>query len=174
VTPDSKIYCEKVKLCRFSSGNWSPNSCGLPCLVKVATQLCTSKKSVINWTWLRLSISDWSIIIIGPGGLLLVVPTYMQFQLQFYRWGCQKKNTAKLRHLILYPEWHTEHRWRCSSGFETLIIITCKLQYLKIIARNCCQKTIPIHPRTFWNPEYDETLPNWNRIEQGQSSATSL
>ncbi len=22
VTPDNKIYCEKVKMCRFSSGNW--------------------------------------------------------------------------------------------------------------------------------------------------------
>jgi hypothetical protein len=22
VTPDSKIYCEKIKMCRFSSGNW--------------------------------------------------------------------------------------------------------------------------------------------------------
>jgi hypothetical protein len=22
VTPDSKIYCEKVKMCRFSSGHW--------------------------------------------------------------------------------------------------------------------------------------------------------
>jgi hypothetical protein len=22
VTPDGKIYCEKVKMCRFSSGNW--------------------------------------------------------------------------------------------------------------------------------------------------------
>ncbi len=22
VTPDSKIYCKKVKMCRFSSGNW--------------------------------------------------------------------------------------------------------------------------------------------------------
>jgi hypothetical protein len=32
---------------------------------------------------------------IGPGGLQLVVPTYLQFQLQFYWWGCQK-NTAKL------------------------------------------------------------------------------
>jgi hypothetical protein len=27
---------------------------------------------------------------IGPDGLLLVVPTYLQFQLQFYGWGCQK------------------------------------------------------------------------------------
>jgi hypothetical protein len=37
---------------------------------------------------------------IGPGGLLLVVPTYMP-SLHFYWWGCQKKQTAKLRHLIL-------------------------------------------------------------------------
>ncbi len=58
------------------------------------------KKSVINRTRLRLSIFDWSIIMIGPGGLLLVVPTYMQFELQFYWWGCQKEK-PKLRHLIL-------------------------------------------------------------------------
>jgi hypothetical protein len=37
---------------------------------------------------------------IGLGGLLLVVPTYMQLQSQFYWWGCQQKK-AKLRHLIL-------------------------------------------------------------------------
>ncbi len=60
------------------------------------------KKSVINWTWLRLSIFDWSIIMIGPGGLLLVVPTYLQFQLQFYWWGCQKKKQLNLRHFILF------------------------------------------------------------------------
>jgi hypothetical protein len=70
VTPDSKIYCEKVRLFQFSSGNWffsAPDSCTLPRQVNGATQLCTSKKkSVINWTWLRLSIfslvdhSDWS------------------------------------------------------------------------------------------------------------------
>jgi hypothetical protein len=36
---------------------------------------------------------------IGPGGLLLVVPKYLQFPIQFYWWGCQKK--GKLRHLIL-------------------------------------------------------------------------
>jgi hypothetical protein len=33
---------------------------------------------------------------IGPGGLLLVVPTYLQFQLQFYWWGCQKKSQLNL------------------------------------------------------------------------------
>jgi hypothetical protein len=51
------------------------------------------QKRVINWTWLRLSISDWSIIMIGRGGFLLVVPTNMEFQLQFYWWGCQKKTS---------------------------------------------------------------------------------
>jgi hypothetical protein len=71
-------------------------------------------KSVINWTWLQLSIFDWSIIMIGPGGLLLVVRTYMQFQLRFYWWGCPKKQQLNLDILFYYPEWHTEHRWRCS------------------------------------------------------------
>ncbi len=59
----------------------TPNSCSLPWLVKGTTQLCTRLKSVINWTWLQLSISHWSIIMIGSGGLLLVVPTYMQLRL---------------------------------------------------------------------------------------------
>jgi hypothetical protein len=60
--------------------------------------LWTSKRSVINCTWLQLSVSDWSIIMIAPSGLLLVVPTYMQF----YCWGCKKKKKrAKRRHLIL-------------------------------------------------------------------------
>jgi hypothetical protein len=54
-----------------------------------------TKKSVINWTWLRLNIFDWLIMIV-PGGLLLIVPTYMQFRLQFYWWGCPQKNQLNL------------------------------------------------------------------------------
>jgi hypothetical protein len=101
VTPDSTIYCGKVKMCRFSSGNWlfCNKFVYLAVAVKRAHSCAPPKKSVINWTWLRLSISDWSIIMIGPGGLLLVVPMNMQFQLQFYCWGCPKQ-TAKLKHLI--------------------------------------------------------------------------
>jgi hypothetical protein len=72
-------------------GFFAPNSCSLPWLVKSTTR-APQKKSVINWTQPWFSIFDWSIIMIGPGGLLLVVPTYMQFQLQFYWWGCQNKN----------------------------------------------------------------------------------
>jgi hypothetical protein len=48
VTPDSKIYCEKVKRCRFSSENWFFCTKFVQLapwlLVNVATQMCTSKK----------------------------------------------------------------------------------------------------------------------------------
>jgi hypothetical protein len=39
---------------------------------------------------------------IGPGGLLLVVPTYLQFPVTVLLVGLpKKKGAAKLRHLIL-------------------------------------------------------------------------
>jgi len=102
VTPDSKIYCEKVKMCRFSSGNRfflhqirekvkmcrfsSGNRFFFTKFVQLAmagtrrnTVVHPPKQSVINWTWQRLSISDWSIIMIGPDGLLLVVPIYSSY-----------------------------------------------------------------------------------------------
>jgi hypothetical protein len=68
VTPDSKIYCETVKMCRFSSGNWffCLNSCSLPWLVKGATQLCISNKecnkldlTAAQYFWL-VDHNDWS------------------------------------------------------------------------------------------------------------------
>jgi hypothetical protein len=33
---------------------------------------------------------------IGPGDFLLMLPTDMQFQLQFYWWGCKKKEQLNL------------------------------------------------------------------------------
>jgi hypothetical protein len=65
----------------------APNSRSLPWLVKGATQLCTSEKELVDH-------NDWS------RWFAIIVPTYMQFQLQVYWWCCQKKETAKLRHLI--------------------------------------------------------------------------
>jgi hypothetical protein len=38
-------------------------------------------KSVIKMMWLVLSVFDWPIIMIGPGGLLLVVPHLFAVQL---------------------------------------------------------------------------------------------
>jgi hypothetical protein len=65
----------------FSSENGfsAPNSCSLLWVVKGATQLGTSKNEC-NYIGPNCN----SVFLIGPGGLLLVVPTYMQFQLQFY------------------------------------------------------------------------------------------
>jgi hypothetical protein len=68
ITPDSKIYCEKVKMCRFSSGKWffCTNLWRLPWLVKGSTQLCTSKKecnkldlTAAQYFWL-VDHNDWS------------------------------------------------------------------------------------------------------------------
>jgi hypothetical protein len=82
VTPDSKIYCEKVKICQFSSGKWffCTKFVHLAVASKGATQLCTSKKECDKLN------------LIGPGDLLLVVPTYMQFHLQLLV-GLPKKNS---------------------------------------------------------------------------------
>jgi hypothetical protein len=70
--------------------------------------LCTCcSKSVINWTWLLLSISDWPIIMIGPCGLLLVVPpTYLLSQFQFL-WMRFKKWISKLGCEKYFLQGHT-------------------------------------------------------------------
>jgi hypothetical protein len=36
---------------------------------------------------LLFSVSDWPIVMIGPDGLLLVAPTDLLSQFQFYGWG---------------------------------------------------------------------------------------
>jgi len=97
-----KFIAKQSKSARLAQeiGFSAPNLCSLPWLVKCVTQLCTSKKECDK---LDLTAAQYFWLVnhkIGPGGLLLVVSTYMQFQFQFYWWGCQKK-TAKLRHLIL-------------------------------------------------------------------------
>ncbi len=82
-------------MCRFSSSFLHQIRA---VAAKGTTQVCTSKKGVYvtNWTRLRLSISDWSIMLIGPGGLLLVVPTYMQFQLDSFIGGVAKNKQLNL------------------------------------------------------------------------------
>jgi hypothetical protein len=53
---------------------------------------------------------------IGPDGLLLVVPTYMQSQFQFF--GLKKNpKKNKLGCLKCFCRGsHTEHQWGCSKG----------------------------------------------------------
>jgi hypothetical protein len=53
------------------------------------------EKSVIKYDLSEclLPVFDWSIIMIGPGGLLLVVPTYLQSPaFSFMCGGCRKVN----------------------------------------------------------------------------------
>jgi len=76
-----KFMVQKSKCASLAQeiGFSASTSCILLCWNKAQHNYAPPKKSVINWTWLRLSIPDLSIIMIGPGGLLLIVPTYMQF-----------------------------------------------------------------------------------------------
>jgi hypothetical protein len=97
VTPHSKICCEKVKMCWFSSGNWffCTKFVQLARAGKRHNTVMHLQKRVINWTWLRLSIYDWLIIMIGPGGLLSVVLTYMQLVIDLLV-GLPKKKQLNL------------------------------------------------------------------------------
>jgi hypothetical protein len=74
--PHSKNYCEKVKMCRFSSRNSFFRTKFVQLLAVAAAQ----------YFWLDH-------IMIGPCGLQLVVPTYLQFQIQFYWWVCHRINS---------------------------------------------------------------------------------
>ncbi len=54
------------------------------------------EKSVINMIRLLLHVFDWPIEMIGTGGLLVVVPTYLQSPFQFYGWGWRKSKQLNL------------------------------------------------------------------------------
>ncbi len=90
-----KFIAEKSKCAGLAQeiGFFAPNLCILRWLVMGATQLCTSRKECNK---LDLTAAQYFWLVdykIGPGGLLLVVSTNMQFPLQFYWWGCQQKNS---------------------------------------------------------------------------------
>ncbi len=60
---------------------------------KAQQQRCApAERSVINMICLLVSVSDSPIIMIGPGGLLLVVVPhfYLLSQFRFYGWGGKK------------------------------------------------------------------------------------
>jgi hypothetical protein len=82
-----------------------------------STTLHLGEKIVINMIWLRLSISNWLIVMIGPGGLLLVVLSHLYVvPVSVWRVGLQKKYiTNKLECEKCFCSSHTEHHWRCSN-----------------------------------------------------------
>jgi hypothetical protein len=94
----SKIGWRKVKICQFGSGKWiwlsiigqfavPAKSCNTKNI-----QYRPQKKSVINGIWQLLSVSNRSIIMIGPSGLLLVVPHIYALPVSVLWLGLQKIN----------------------------------------------------------------------------------
>ncbi len=70
----------------------APNLCSL--LPKAATQFCTSKKECNKLDLIQISISHWSVIMIGPGGLQLVVPQVYAIAVTVLLVGLPKKNSS--------------------------------------------------------------------------------
>jgi hypothetical protein len=88
-----KIRWRKVNICRFGSWKWFFSwmfSQFVEAGKKHRKAVHLLEKSVINMIWLLVFGFDWPIRMIGPSGLLLVVPTYLQLLFQFYGWGCKK------------------------------------------------------------------------------------
>ncbi len=118
VTPDSKIYCKKVKMCWFSSGHWfsAPNSCILPWLVDGATQLCTSKTECNR---LDLTAAQYFFWLVDHNDrsrwFAISSPHVYADPFTVVLVGLPKQIQLNLDILFYYPEWHTEHRWRCSK-----------------------------------------------------------
>ncbi len=104
VTPDSKIYCEKGKMCRCSSleiGFSAPNSCSLPRLVKGPTQLCTSQKECNEL--LQTGAQYWSMRVIWSRWFAISSPPCICSSSFSFIGGVVKRKTAKLKHLVLLP-----------------------------------------------------------------------
>jgi hypothetical protein len=66
------------------AGKWHSNGVHTP-----------AQKSLIDMIWILL-LFHCPIIMIGPGGLLLIVTTYLLCQFQFYGWGVAKEYITKL------------------------------------------------------------------------------
>jgi len=80
-----------------------------------AQQPCApAKKSVINMIYLLLSVSDWPIIMIGPGGFLLIVPHPFPVPVSVLLVVLQKEYITKLGCEKYFRRSHTEQRCRRS------------------------------------------------------------
>jgi hypothetical protein len=93
----------------------------IACLVcggwwKAEGHCAPTQKSVIDMIWLLLSVSDRPIIMIGPGGLLLVVPHLFAVPVSVYGRGCKKANNLNLDVKNIIAGLHIEHCWRSSNN----------------------------------------------------------
>jgi hypothetical protein len=61
-------------------------------------------------------VFDWPIIMIDPGGLLLVVPTYLQSPFSVLRVALEKSKQLNLDVRNFFVGSHIEPQWGCSKG----------------------------------------------------------
>jgi len=70
-------------------------------LVEGAAALCNYSKECNKYDLTATRVSDWSIIMIGPGGLLLVVPHVLEVPVSVLWVDCHLLNLKKQRFLEL-------------------------------------------------------------------------
>jgi hypothetical protein len=111
----SKIGGRKSNLCPFGSRKWFSLSVTAHVAVAGKKRCAPAEKSVINMISLVLSVFDWPIIMIGPGGLLLVVPPPIPICCPSFSFiGGFAKMQLNLDVKNIFGGSHTEHSWRCS------------------------------------------------------------
>jgi len=90
------IGWRKVKTCQYGSRKWFwPSTFAQTAKPgKICITAVNLLENVINMIWLLLPVSDWPILMIAPGGLLLVVPHLLQSQISFMC-GVAKKQITK-------------------------------------------------------------------------------
>jgi len=97
-TPN-KIKC--FNMCWFGSRKWfwllSPQAFTMFAVAgnMPGHAIYPAEKSIINMIWLLFSVFDWSIIMISPGGLLLVVPHVVAVLVSVWWAGLQKSKLTK-------------------------------------------------------------------------------
>ncbi len=84
-------------------------------LVKGAATVCTCRKQFNKHDLTAAQFSDWPITMIGPAGLLLVVPQLFAIPVSVLWVGFLNSVKLNLDVKNFFAGLHTEHLWRCSK-----------------------------------------------------------
>jgi hypothetical protein len=121
----SKIGWRKLKTCWFGSRKRFWLCIIAQCVWRLGkgTEQSQKKNSVIRRIWLLVTVSDWSIIMIGPGGLLLVFRHLFAVPVSVLWVGLQKSKLLNLdvkKYFCSITCW--AHSWRSSKVTPTRIV----------------------------------------------------
>jgi hypothetical protein len=107
------------------SKNWMKKSQNVPVWLSISAHICSALwkaqkyKSVINWIWLLLSVSDWHTHCSTRWFALLRSPrTFFAVPVSVLWGGVGKKRfkTINLDVKNIFAGSYTEHCWRCSKS----------------------------------------------------------